>query len=174
MERQNAFKWKNQPVTLVGPELKAGDKAPDFKVVAPDDAIITLKDTPNKIRIFSAVPSLNTGVCSAQTKRFDEELAKLGDAVACYTFSMDLPFLQGWFCTTNNIKLNKTVSDHREASFGAAYGVLIKELRLLSRAVFVLDPQGVIRYAEYVPDAPIQPNYDQALSSVKSLLVPTR
>lgn len=170
MERQNAFKWKNVPVTLVGPELKVGDKAPDFKVVAPDDAIITLKDTPSKIRIFSSIPSLNTGVCSAQTKRFEEELAKLGDAVVCYTFSMDLPFLQGWFCNQNSIKLNKTVSDHREASFGMAYGTLIKELRLLSRAAFVLDPQGVIRYAEYLPDAPLQPDYDKVVATVKGLL----
>jgi thiol peroxidase len=113
-------------------------------------------------------------VCSAQTKRFEDELAKLGEAVACYTFSMDLPFLQGWFCNQNNITLNKTVSDHREASFGTAYGTLIKELRLLSRAVFVLDQTGVIRHAEYVKDAPLHPHYDTVIATVQGLLTPAK
>lgn len=174
MERTNAFNWKSQMKTLVGPELKAGDPAPDFQVIATDDAVTTLKDTPSKIRIFSVVPSLNTGVCSAQTKRFDEEVAKMGDAVAVYTFSMDLPFAQGWFCSTNAIKFNKTLSDHMYASFGAAYGVLVKETRLLSRAVFVIDPQGIIRYSEYVPVGGQHPDYDKALAAVKSLMVPAR
>jgi len=172
MERANAFQWKNQMMTLVGPELKPGDPAPDFRVVATDDTVVTLKDTPAKVRIFSVVPSLNTGVCSAQTKRFDEEMAKVGNAVACYTFSMDLPFAQGWFCNTHGIQHHQTLSDHREASFGTAYGTLIKELRLLSRAVFVLDRHGIIRHAEYVPISGQHPNYDKALEAVKSLIVP--
>ena len=161
--------FKNNPVTLLGNEVKVGDKAPDFTVLANDLSPVSLKDSEGKIRLFSVVPSLDTGVCDAQTRRFNEAAADLGDNVVVYTVSMDLPFAQKRWCGAAGIESVQTVSDHREGSFGQAYGVLIESLRLLTRAVFVVDAEGTVTYVEYVPEATNHPNYDAAIEAVKAL-----
>jgi len=162
--------FKGGPVNLAGNALKAGDKAPDFKGLKGLDAL-TLADTPAKARMFSVVPSLDTGVCSAQTKKFDEGIKALGDSVACYTVSLDLPFAQGRFCTAEGISTMKTISDVHDHSFGKNWGVLIESglpLKLLTRAVFVVGKDGKITYVEYVPEVTNHPNYDAALEALKA------
>lgn len=170
MERPNAVTFLGNPLTLVGKELKPGDQAPDATLVKQDLSTVNLSDYFGKVLLISVVPSLDTGVCSAQTKRFNEEASRLPDAVRVLTVSMDLPFAQKRFCGAENIDKIEVLSDHREASFGQAYGTLVKELRIESRAVFVIDPQGVIRYVEYVPEITNHPNYDAALQAVRALL----
>ena len=162
--------FKHNPVTLLGNEVKVGDKAPDFTVLANDLSPVSLKDSEGKIRLFSVVPSLDTGVCDAQTRRFNEAAAELGDNVIIYTVSMDLPFAQKRWCGAAGIEAVQTVSDHREGSFGKAYGVLIESLRLLTRSVFVVDAQGTVTYVEYVPEATDHPNYEAAIEAVKALI----
>lgn len=152
---------------MVGPELKAGDKAPDFKAVDDTLKALDLAGTGNGVRIFSVVPSLDTPVCDAQTKRFNEEAGKLPD-VKIYTFSMDLPFAQKRWCGAFGVDHVKMVSDHREGSFGQAYGTLIKDLRILSRAIFVVDKNNVIRYVEYVKEVGEHPSYEAALAAARS------
>lgn len=166
VERQGAFQFKG-PVTLLGPELKAGDSAPDFTVLANDLTPVTLADSKGVVRIISVVPSLDTGVCDAQTRRFNEEAAKL-DGVKVLTISVDLPFAQARWCGAAGIENVQTLSDHRDLSFGLAYGVVIKEHRLLSRAVFVIDANDKITYAEYVPAAGQHPNYEAAIAAAKA------
>jgi thiol peroxidase len=170
MERPGAVTFKGQPLTLVGPELKPGDKAPDFTIIDQSLQPASLKDYAGKVILLSVVPSLDTSICSAQTKRFNEEAAQLPEDVAILTVSMDLPFAQARFCGAENIDRVKVLSDHRDASFAQAYGTLVKELRLESRAIFVIDRDGTIRYVEYVPEIASHPNYDAALHAVKSLL----
>ena len=167
MERAGATTLKGNPLTLVGPELKPGDHAPDFNLVDNGLQPVTLKDTGHKVRIFSVVPSLDTPVCDAQTKRFNDELAKLPD-VDVYTVSMDLPFAQKRWCGAFGVDRVKMLSDHRDGSFGSHYGTLIKELRIESRAIFVVDPNNVIRHVEYVKEVADHPNYDTALSAARS------
>lgn len=162
--------FKHNPVTLLGNEVKVGDKAPDFTVLANDLSPVSLKDSEGKVRLFSVVPSLDTGVCDAQTRRFNEAAAELGDNVIIYTVSMDLPFAQKRWCGAAGIDAVQTVSDHREGSFGQAYGVLIESLRLLTRSVFVVDAQGTVTYVEYVPEATDHPNYEAAIEAVKALV----
>src|SRR5262245_8827969 len=171
IKRANAVKFKDQTYTLVGPQLKPGDKAPDFACLSGLEKF-TLANTPAKVRFFSAVPSLATPVCSQETKRFEEALSGFKDSVACYTISLDLPFAQKRFCTVENITNMQTLSDVHNHSFGQNYGVLIEglPLALLSRAVFVVDKNGRITYVEYVPDVPQHPNYDAALAAVKAVL----
>lgn len=161
--------FKNGPVTLIGNEVEVGAKAPDFNVLANDLSSVTLKDSEGKIRLFSVVPSLDTGVCDQQTRKFNEAAAQLGDNVIVYTVSMDLPFAQKRWCGAAGIDQVVTVSDHRDASFGEAYGVHIKELRLLTRAVFVVDQTGNVAYVEYVPEATNHPNYEAAIEAVQAL-----
>ena len=167
MERSGATTLMGNPMTLVGPELKPGDKAPEFAAL--DNALkpVHLADTGHKTRIFSVVPSLDTPVCDAQTKRFNEEAATL-NGVDIYTVSMDLPFAQKRFCNSFALDRVKMISDHRDASFGTAYGTLIKELRILSRAIFVVGPDDKLKYVEYVPEVSQHPNYDAALAAAKS------
>jgi len=155
-------------MTLVGPELKAGDKAPDFQAV--DNALkpVTLASTGNGVRIFSVVPSLDTPVCDAQTKRFNDEAGKLPN-LSIYTFSMDLPFAQKRWCGAFGVDRVKMVSDHASGSFGQSYGTLIKELRILSRAIFVVDKDNTIRHAEYVKEVGEHPNYESALAAARAL-----
>lgn len=167
MERAGATTMMGNPKTLVGPELKAGDKAPDFAALDISLKPVSLKDTGKKTRIFSVIPSLDTPVCDAQTKRFNEEAAKLKD-VDIYTISMDLPFAQKRFSNSFAVDQVKMLSDHRDASFGAAYGTLIKDMRILSRAIFVVGPDDKIKYAEYVPEVANHPNYEAALAAAKS------
>jgi thiol peroxidase len=160
--------FKGNPVNLAGPQLKAGDKAPDFKALSNALAPVTLADTPAKARLFSAVPSLDTPVCGVQTKKFEEGIAALGDKVACYTVSLDLPFAQKRFCGAENIQSMQTLSDVHNHSFGKAFGVLIEglPLPLLARAVFVVDKSGTITHVEYVPDVSSHPNYESAMAAL--------
>jgi thiol peroxidase len=169
MERPGATTLKGNPFTLIGPELKVGDKAPDFDVVDNTLQPVNLAKTAGKVRIFSVVPSLDTPVCDMQTKRFNDEAAKMPD-VDIYTVSMDLPFAQKRWCGAFGVDNIKMVSDHKSGSFGEAYGTLIKELRIESRAIFVVDKGGVIRYVEYVKEVAEHPHYDYVLSVAKGLL----
>jgi thiol peroxidase len=171
-KRANAVTFKGQPHTLVGPQLKAGDKAPDFACLNGLE-VVRLAQTPAKGRLFSVVPSLDTGVCSQQTKKFDEGVAALKDKVACYTVSLDLPFAQKRFCTAENIANMQALSDVHDHSFGQNYGVLIEglPLPLLSRSIFVVDKNGKISYAEYVTEVTNHPNYDKALEALKAVAV---
>ena len=169
MERPGAMTLKGNPFTLIGPELKPGDAAPDFTLVDNGLKPVTLKDTGSQVRIISVVPSLDTPVCDAQTKRFNEEAAQLPN-VDIYTISMDLPFAQARYCGAKAIKNLKTLSDYKFASFGKDYGVLIQELRLLSRAVFIIDANDIVRYVEYVPEVSQAPNYDRAIAALKQTL----
>ena len=158
---------KGNPMTLIGPELKPGDAAPDFNVVDSGLKPVTLKDTGNHVRIISVVPSLDTPVCDAQTKRFNEEAAKLPD-VDIITVSMDLPFAQKRWCGAFGVDKVKMLSDHKDGSFGSNYGTLIKELRIESRAIFVVDQKNKIRHAEYVKEVADFPNYEAALAAARS------
>jgi len=167
MERPGATTLKGNPLTLIGPELKAGDKAPDFSLVDNGLKNVTLADTGNNVRILSVVPSLDTPVCDAQTKRFNEEASKL-PGVDILSVSMDLPFAQKRWCGAFGVDKVKMLSDHRDGSFGTHYGTLIKELRIESRAIFVLDRGNTIRHAEYVKEVAEHPNYDAALTAARA------
>src|SRR5208337_3906431 len=157
---------RGNPLTLIGPELKAGDAAPDFAVVDSGLKPIGLKETGSQVRIISVVPSLDTPVCDAQTKRFNEEAAKMPN-VDILTVSMDLPFAQKRWCGAFGVDKVKMLSDHKDASFGSNYGTLIKELRIESRAIFVIDPDNRILHAEYVKEVADFPNYEAALAAVR-------
>jgi thiol peroxidase len=164
-------KFKGGPVNLAGNEVKVGEKAPDFKGFIAFPALATIADTPAKARLFSVVPSLDTPVCSQQTKKFEEGIKALGDSVACYTVSLDLPFAQKRFCTVENVSNMQTISDVHDHSFGKNWGVLIESglpLKLLTRAVFVVGKDGKVTYAEYVPEVTDHPNYDAALNALKA------
>jgi thioredoxin-dependent peroxiredoxin len=167
MERAGATTLKGNPLTLIGPELKAGDAAPDFHTVDIGLKPVSLKDTGNQVRIISVIPSLDTPVCDAQTKRFNEEAGKLSN-VSIITVSMDLPFAQKRWCGAFGVDHVKMLSDHVDGSFGSSYGTLIKELRIESRAIFVLDPENKIRHAEYVKEVADHPDYEAALSAARS------
>lgn len=165
-ERKGAVTLRGNAMTLVGPELKVGDPAPDFRLVGNDMKAVTLADTAGKVRIVASVPSLDTPVCDAETKRFNEEAAKL-PGVEILTVSMDLPFAQSRWCGAAGVKNVRTLSDYKERTFGPAYGVLIPELQLDARAVFVLDQNNTIRYVEYVKEVAEHPNYEAALAAAK-------
>jgi thiol peroxidase len=167
-ERPGSVTLKGKPFTLLGPELKVGDKAPDFVAVGKDLKPVTLADTKDKIRVFSVVPSLDTPVCDAQTRRFNQEAANL-PGVGVYTISMDLPFAQSRWCAAASVDKVIMLSDHKDASFGSHYGTLIKELRLDSRAIFVVDEEDTIRYIEYVREVATHPSYDAALEATRKL-----
>jgi len=158
---------KGNPLTLIGPELQAGDHAPDFSVVDGTLSAVNLEKTGHNVRIISVVPSLDTPVCDLQTKRFNEEAAKL-PGVDIVTVSMDLPFAQKRWCGAFGVDRIKMLSDHRSGSFGEAYGTLIKDLRIESRAIFVLDKDNLIRHVEYVKEVADHPNYDAALAAAKA------
>lgn len=159
--------FKGNPVTLIGPDITPGDKAPDFTVLANDLTPVTLADSKGRVRLISVVPSLDTGVCDAQTRRFNEEAANLPN-VQILTISVDLPFAQKRWCGAAGIDKVQTLSDHRELSFGKAYGVAIEELRLLARAIFVVDSNDNVTYVEYVSEATNHPNYEAAIEAAKS------
>ncbi|MET3575384.1 thiol peroxidase [Bhargavaea ullalensis] len=161
--------FQKNPVTLLGTEVQVGDQAPDFTVLTNDLKPYTLKETEGKVRLISVIPSIDTGVCSAQTKRFNESVTALGDDVAVLTISVDLPFAQARWKATEGLDQVVALSDHRDLSFGLAYGTVMKELRLLARSVFVIDKDGKVTYAEYVPEGTDHPDYDKALEAVKKL-----
>ena len=158
------------PLTLIGTEKKIGEKADNFTVLDKELKEISLKDFTGKIKLISVTPSLDTPVCDIQARRFNQEAAKLPDGVVIMNISMDLPFAISKFCTTAGIDKVKAYSDHRDASFGNAYGVLIKELRLLARSIFIIDRDDRIRYIELVPELSHQPNYDKALAELRKLI----
>jgi thiol peroxidase len=158
-----------KPVTLVGKAIKVGDKAPDAILIDNDMQTVHLSEYDGKVRIIASVPSLDTEVCSVETRRFNNEASKLSPEVQVLTISMDLPFAQKRWCGAAGIDRVKTLSDHREASFGIAYGVLIKETRLLARAVFVVDKEGTVRYMQIVPKLSQEPQYEPVLDAVKKL-----
>ena len=169
-ERTGLVTMKGQALTLLGDEVTMGDTTPDFKVVANDLSQVEFSSFRGKVCIISSVPSLDTSVCDTMTRRFNKEAGTLGLDVAVLTISMDLPFAQKRWCGAADVQRLQTLSDHREASFGKAYGVLIKELQLLARAVFVVDRQGIIRYVEIVKELTNEPNYEAALKAAKGLL----
>lgn len=168
-ERQGAVTMRGNPLTLIGPELKAGDKAPDFKLVGNDLKPVTLADTAGKVRILSSVPSLDTPVCDMETRRFNDEAGKL-PGLEVLTVSMDLPFAQKRWCADTGVSNVRTLSDYQDHSFGPSYGVLIKELKLEARAVFVLDKDNTLRHVEYVKEVAEHPNYDSILAAARKLL----
>ncbi len=166
-DRKGAVTFKGSPLTLSGNEVKVGDKAPEFTCVGNDLKPVTLASLKGKTLVLASVPSLDTPVCDRETHRFNEEATSLGEGVRVVTISMDLPFAQARWCGAAGIKNLVTASDHRDASFGNAYGVLIKELRLLARAVFVVDRAGVVRYVQLVKEMTQEPDYAAALEAVK-------
>ncbi|MDG5787003.1 thiol peroxidase [Evansella sp. AB-P1] len=159
--------FKGNPVKLIGSQVKVGDAAPQFKVLANDLSEVTLDDSKGKVRLISVVPSIDTGVCEQQTRRFNEEASKL-DNVEVLTISVDLPFAQKRWCAAEGIDNLQTLSDHRDLSFGTNYGVAIEELRLLSRSIFVVDSSDKVTYVEYVPEVTDHPNYDAALEAARN------
>jgi thiol peroxidase len=169
-ERTGIITMQGNPLTLLGKELKVGDKAPDFELLDNDLKTVNLSAFRDKVLVISSVPSLDTPVCDMETRRFNEEAGELGDRVAVLTVSMDLPFAQKRWCGAAGVERVTTLSDHRDAKFGEAYGVLIKGLRLLARAVFVGDRKGVIQYIQLVKEVTKEPDYEAVIAAVKKLL----
>jgi len=172
MARSGAVTFKGNPMTLVGDEVKAGQQAPDFHVHYFEGGLktISLSDLKGKGSLISVVPSLDTPVCQMQTKKFNEQLAALGDKINAVTVSLDLPFAMNRFCGAESIKNMRVGSDYQDRNFGKSYGMLIDELKLLARGVFVLDPNGKVVYAETVKEVTSEPNYDAALAALKGLV----
>ncbi|OZV12176.1 lipid hydroperoxide peroxidase [Tissierella sp. P1] len=168
-KRKDLVTMGGNPVTLLGKEIKVGDKAPEFTVLKSDLSLFTLEDAGNEVKIISVVPSLDTGVCELQTINFNETATELGD-VTVLTISVDLPFAQKRFCSANNIDKVITLSDHKDLSFGMNYGFVIEEFRLLSRGIVILDKDNVVRYVEYVKEVTNHPDYDKAIEEVKKLI----
>jgi len=170
MERENVVKVKGNPVTLLGEEVKLGQKALDFRALNTNMEEVLLSSFKNKIKLIASVPSLDTPVCDLEIKRFNDEASRLSKDLVIIFISMDLPFAQKRFCQANNIKIVKTLSDHRDADFGQKFGVLIKELRLLARAIFILDKNDIIKYVQVVPELTSPPDYETALSSLRNII----
>jgi thiol peroxidase len=169
-EREGVVTFKGNPLTLVGDEVKVGDSAPGAEILANDLSTVRLSSFRGKVCVISSVPSLDTSVCDTQTRRFNEAATELGPDVVVLTVSMDLPFAQARWCGAAGVDKVQTLSDHRDAAFGTAYGLLIKELRLLARAVIVVDTEGVIRYVQLVTEMTEEPDYEAALSAVDDVL----
>lgn len=169
-EHSGLVTMRGNPVTLLGEEIKVGSQTPDFAVVGTDLKPVAFLSFRGKVCIISSVPSLDTPVCDMSTRRFNQEAAALGSDVEILTISMDLPFAQARWCGAAGVDRVKTFSDHRDASFGAAFGVLIKDLRLLTRAVFVVDRSGTLQYSEIVKEIANEPNYEAALAAAKKLV----
>lgn len=169
-EHAGKITMRGNPLTLVGKELKVGDQAPDFRVLDNDLSPVQLSSYRGKICVISSVPSLDTPVCDMETRRFNDEAGKLGPDVVILTISMDLPFAQKRWCGAAGVDRVTTLSDHLDASFGEAFGVLIKELRLLARAVFVVDREGIVQYIQLVKEVADEPDYDAVLDAVGKLV----
>ncbi|WP_285767770.1 thiol peroxidase [Peribacillus sp. SI8-4] len=169
LERSSIVTFADNPVTLIGREIRVGDNAPNFEVLANDLTKVTLEDSKGKVRLISSIPSLDTGVCDAQTREFNQIASSLGNDVEVLTISVDLPFAQKRWCGDAGMEHAQTLSDHFKMSFGTAYGTYIKEHRLECRAVFVVDENDVVQYAEYVPEITEHPNYEAAIEAIKSL-----
>ena len=172
MSRPAAVTFKGTPMTLVGEAIQAGQAAPDFTCHKFEGGLktISLADLKGKPTLISVVPSLDTGVCQKQTKLFNDELNALGDKVNAVTVSVDLPFAMNRFCGAEDIKNMKVMSDYQNRNFGTSYGMLIEELKLLARGVFVLDADGKVVYSETVPEVTSEPNYSATMTALKGLL----
>ena len=169
-ERTGVITFQGNPLTLLGNELKVGDKASDFELLGNELNPVSLSGFGGKVVVISSVPSLDTPVCDMETRRFNEEAGKLGDSVVILTVSMDLPFAQKRWCGAAGVDKVTTLSDHRDAQFGESYGVLIKELRLLARSIFAVDKEGVIQYIQLVKEVTEEPDYDAVIAAVGKLV----
>ena len=169
-ERKGAVTLRGNPLTLAGKEVNVGDKAPDVELLDNDLKPVRISGYKGKVVVVSAVPSLDTPTCDMETRRFNTEAAKLGDDIVILTVSTDLPFAQKRWCGAAGVDKVKTVSDHREAAFGQAYGVLIKELRLLARSIFVVDRNGVVQYVQHVKEISQEPDYGAVIAAAKKLV----
>jgi thioredoxin-dependent peroxiredoxin len=169
-ERSGVITFKGNPMTLYGPELRVGDPAPYFNVVDNSLQPVTRDDAKGRVQLIAAVPSIDTPVCDTMTRKFNEEAGRLPDKVAVYTISLDLPFAQKRWCGTAGIEKIQVLSDYQDRTFGLNYGILIRELKLLARAVFVLDQDEKIAYMEIVPEVTAEPDYAAALAAVKKLI----
>lgn len=170
MERNKAITFKGGPLTLLGNEISVGQQAPNFEVTANDLSTYKLSDDLGKVVVIASVPSLDTGICDIETRKFNELAASLGENVVVVTVSMDLPFAQSRWCGAAGVDRIKTVSDYKAADFGNKYGLLIKELHLLARAVLVVDQEGIIQYYQLVPEVAQEPDYDPVIEAVKKQL----
>lgn len=168
-ETTGKITFKGNPLTLLGEEIKVGNKAPDFTVLSAGLAPVKLSDYDGKVRVLAIYPSIDTGVCQAQNRRFNAEASNLGDAVIL-SVSCDLPFAQSRFCAAEGLDKVITLSDHKDVDFGTKYGFLIKELRLLARGTVIVDKDGIVKYVEYVPEVTTEPDYEAAIKVVKELL----
>lgn len=168
-ERKGTVTFKKKPVTLLGPEIKVGQRAPDFTLLSSSQKEVSLSQSKGKVRLISVVYSLETPICDVQTQTFEKEAAKYPNVVT-FTISMDLPFTQERYSKEHEIHHQRILSDHRDASFGNAYGLLIKENRLLARAIFIIDADDMVRYVEYVPEVAQAPDYDKAMAALKNVV----
>ena len=168
-ERQGVITIHGNPLTLVGDEIKVGAPAPDVELLDNDLNPVKLSAFRGKVLVIASVPSLDTPVCDMETRRFNDEAANLGAGIELVTISMDLPFAQKRWCGAAGVKNLQTLSDHRQADFGMAYGVLIKELRLLARAVFIVNRQGTVQYVQLVKEVTNEPNYEEVLQALNTL-----
>lgn len=169
-KRSGIVTFKGNPVTLLGPEVGVGDQAPEFRVVDNDLQPVTLADSAGKVRLIAVVPSLDTPVCDSMTRTFNQDAALLPDNVVVYTVSLDLPFAQKRWCGNAGIEKVQTLSDYQDRTFGLNYGLLIDELKLLTRAVLVIDADGKISYREIVPEVTAEPDYNAAMEAVRQLV----
>jgi len=169
MERTGVITMKGKPLTLIGPDVRTGARAPAFSVLDGELNAVGLADFAGEVKIISVTPSLDTPVCDLQLRRFNREAASLPHNTVILNISMDLPFAITRFCTTAEIDRARALSDHREASFGTAYGVLIKELRLLARSIFIVDKDDIVRYKEIVPEQTNHPDYESALRALAEI-----
>jgi len=169
-ERSNVITMHGNPLTLLGNELKTGDKAPDVTLLDNDLSPVAISSYKGKVCVVSSVPSLDTPVCDIETRRFNQEAEGLGEDVVILTVSMDLPFAQKRWCGAAGVDRVITLSDHRDASFGSAYGMLIKELRLLARGIFIIDREGIISYIQIVKEVSEEPDYAEVMKEIKKLV----
>ena len=169
-KRTGVVTFAGNPIALMGKEVKVGDKAPAFTLLDNGLGEKTLADYAGKVKVISVVPSLDTGVCDAQTRWFNQNVSKLGDNVVVLTVSVDLPFAQKRWCGAAGIDQVETLSDHRDLSFGENYGFILEGLRLLSRGIVVIDKDDVVRYVEYVPEVTSAVNFDAAEAATKALV----
>ncbi len=168
-ERTGIIKMKGNPLTLVGNEIKVGDIAPDFEVLDENLKPVKLSSFKGKTVVIVSVPSVDTPVCDLEARRFNKEAGKFGNDIVILTISMDLPFAQVRWCAGAGVENIKLLSDHRDASFGNAYGVLIKELRLLARTIFIVDQKGIVQYIQYVEETTEEPEYNKVLEAIKKV-----
>lgn len=169
-ERSGLITFQGSPLTLLGEEPKVGQRAPDFHALDSSLNVVSMSSLQGKVRVICSLPSLDTPVCDMEARRFNEEATKMGPEVEVIVISMDLPFAQKRWCALSGAQRVRTLSDHKEASFGTAYGTLIKELRLLTRAVFIVDKGGILRYSQWVKEITREPDYDEVLAALNKVI----